>query len=85
MKRMDTDLIGGFYAVISIGIGLIGLILVTLILYSAMPAWKYMADMYCFLWLVGYLASWLIWGAGYGFAACFGWNHLKEYLRKVDS
>ncbi len=80
--RMDTDIVAGFYAVISAGIGLIGLILVTLVLYWMMPTWKHMADMYCFLWLVGYLASWVIWGAGYSFVATLGWSHVKDRLRK---
>ena len=76
--KISKDMLEGLYGGLSIGVGIVGFILVSTVIHAVFPAWGPLTDFGCFLWLAGWAASWTIYLTLYIFGAFVLWPFVRK-------
>lgn len=78
---MDTDTLLPVYVGLSIAVGLLGFIIVSLISYMLMPHLSMLESEFMqFMTGAGWLAIWITYITGYSLGAHLGWRYVEKRL-----
>ncbi len=71
--KISKDMLEGLYCGLSIGVGIVGFIIVSLLTHWFMPRWGATSDFGGFIWICGWASIWIIYATLYIFSAvlCF--------------
>ena len=71
--KISNDALEGLYFGLSVGVGIVGFIIVSVITHWLMPAWGATSDFGGFIWICGWASIWIIYATLYIFSAvlCF--------------
>lgn len=77
---ISDDAFEGLYVGLSVGVGIVGFILVSLVTRWFMPAWDPLSEFGAFLWCAGWAAVWVIYVTLYVFAAICAFPRVERLV-----
>lgn len=80
MSKISNDAVEGLYFGLSIGVGIVGFIIVSVITHWLMPSWGATSDFGGFIWVCGWASIWIIYLTIYIFAALCGLPCVKRIV-----
>jgi hypothetical protein len=80
MRRISKDMAEGLYTGLSIGVGIAGFILVSLLTRALMPAWGPLSDFGAVMWCAGWASIWVIYITLYTFTVVYIWPTVRRFL-----